>query len=218
MKFTKILMTKKALLTLVATAALFSTSAHANFHKPYLSVSAKIKNGSAAEFLPHSGPGKWDNYATMNLPVAPAESLVANIETKYKLKLHTRGEVHITVITPVEFWTLGKYLTMADINKEIEKVVQGSQFDILCLGRGQSEVDGKVEQVFFLVVRSNDLLNLREKIAALYLEKGGKPGEFKPLEYFPHITLGFTKPKRDLHLSDGVIKDFRSCVANTTVN
>ena len=63
---------------------------------------------------------------------------------------------------------------------------------------------GQNEFTYFVVVQSEDLISIRKKIQDSFVGKGGDKNDFNPLNYFPHITLGFTK--RDLHESDGVIK------------
>lgn len=67
-----------------------------------------------------------------------------------------------------------------------------------------------METTFFIVVNSVDLINIRTVIQLLFIQKGGLPNQFDANNFYPHITVGFTK--MDLHDSNGVIKDSRSCV------
>ncbi len=166
-------------------------------------------------FLSHSGPGAFDNYQTMNLPFDPVLELHQRWVEQEKIKLIHRGEAHITVITPIEFWNVLKPqgVTIQEIqNISKDQHLQNSKFQIICLGSGQASLNGKLEKTFYLVVESEDLLRLRQKIQDLFLSKGGSKNKFQPNNYYPHITLGFTQ--RDLHESDGVIKDKNSCVAS----
>ena len=67
-----------------------------------------IQNGETVEFLKFSGPGEWSNYLAMNLPFAPMVNLFQQVEAAEKLTLKNRGEAHITVVTPVEYWNILK--------------------------------------------------------------------------------------------------------------
>src|SRR5690606_10246762 len=64
----------------------------------------RILDGNSVSYLAHSGNGEWDNYQTMNLPFFPAADLFKQIVVKEKIPMTTRGEAHITVITPIEYW------------------------------------------------------------------------------------------------------------------
>lgn len=166
-----------------------------------------IWESSKLSFIPHIGPGSFDSYITMDIPHPPVLSTCKAIEKAIGRKLTNRGEAHITVITPPEFdRTLKSALTMEEINAIAkEQRIQESSFDILCIGSGNRVIDGVNEETFFFVVQSPDLLKIREKIERAFEAAGGTKGSFKAKSFFPHITIGFTK--RDLHLSDQVIKD-----------
>lgn len=183
-----------------------------------LQIESKIMDGTTVEFLKFSGSGAWDNYLTMNLPFAPAEHLFNEVQNIEKLKLKNRGEAHITVITPVEYWNVLrlKNISMAEINAIAKKFkIQESKFSIKCLGAGKLLSQGEVLKTYFIVVESQDLLNIRNKIQELYISKGGLSTDFIPSNFYPHITLGFTV--RDLHESDGVIKDSYSCIHDLVI-
>lgn len=182
---------------------------------PDFKLDQKVKDGRSVEFLSHSGPGPWDSYMTLNLPFEPMAELFKQLLLKERRPLTSRGEAHVTVVTPVEFWNVlkPKGVTMAEI-EEIAKTmrIQEAKFDVVCLGRGTAKVDGKDEHTYYVVVNSPDLVAIRIAIRSLFVKKGGKASDFDPKAYHPHITLGFTK--RDLHESDGVVKDRKSCVAS----
>lgn len=178
-----------------------------------LKISASIFNGKAVNFLKHEGPGEFDSYLSMNIPFSPVSNLFRQVETILQKKLISRGEAHITVVTPVEYWNVlrPRGITMREINYIAETFdIQKSRFGILCLGQGTAIIENKMESTFFIVVQSVDLINLRRAIQSLYIKKGGLPNQFDPNKYYPHITVGFSKI--DLHESNGVIKDSRSCV------
>lgn len=148
----------------------------------------------------------------MNIKYTPVKEVYRQLLQRTHLNLKNRGEAHITVITPVEFdRVLSHKLTIGEINQiALDYNIQESGFDIVCIGRGEAVVKGKIEKSYFIVIRSEDLIQIRMRVRDLFLERGGNPSLFNVENYFPHITLGFTK--RDLHESDGVIKDHSSCL------
>lgn len=155
-----------------------------------------------------------NSYLSLDVPYIPVANIykqILSIDTRNKLR--NRGEAHITVITPVEYsTTLRRFVTMKDIRAIAAQVdVQRLRYDIVCLGRGQAHND----VVYFLVVKSRDLVEIREKILDLFVKKGGNPRLFDPENFYPHITVGFTQ--NDLHEKDGVIKDNKSCVSEIRI-
>jgi hypothetical protein len=153
------------------------------------------------------------SHLAMNINYAPVAQIRQNIESQIHYELKNRGEAHITVLTPIEYEILKDHLSMAEINSlVVREGIQKSSFKPLCVGRGRLQIDGKEEETYFIVVESQDLKNLREKIREAYVAKGGSVGDFKADIVYPHITLGYSK--RDLHFEDGVIKDEHSCIAD----
>ncbi len=177
------------------------------------SLSDAVKNGHSAAFQSHEGLGAFDSYLVMNLPYSPMLDLFQQVTTAETRTLINRGEAHITVITPVEYWNAlrPQGVSMSEINDIARTMdIQGSDFNILCLGRGSASINGVTEHTFYVVVESTDLMNLRREIEKLFVSKGGSLGKFDATKYYPHITLGFTS--RDLFESDGVFKDSNSCI------
>lgn len=173
----------------------------------------QIFSARQTPFIKYEGIGEFDNYLAMNLPFEPMAKLFSQLLISEHKTLTSRGEAHITVITPVEYWQILRPagITMANINAIAERAqIQNSQFEVKCLGRGEAIVDGKNEQTFFVVVKSEDLIEIRRQVNALLVSKGQVTNAFDPEHFAPHITLGFTK--RDLHEADGVIKDQGSCI------
>lgn len=172
------------------------------------SLKKSIYNNSEVKFKVHRGGGRYSSYLAMNINYAPVKELYNDFIKDQSLKLKNRGEAHITVITPVEYGDrLAGFMTIDEINKIAgEFSIQDSKFQVKCLGEGKSRKD----KTYYIVVVSDDLLEIRKRIEQLYLERGGDSKKFQSSHYFPHITLGYTK--RDLHESDGVIKDEKSCI------
>ncbi|OGT48298.1 MAG: hypothetical protein A3E82_05775 [Gammaproteobacteria bacterium RIFCSPHIGHO2_12_FULL_38_11] len=56
------------------------------------------------------------------------------------------------------------------------------------------------------------MLNIRRQIYQEYLANGGTRQAWDPDHYYPHITVGYSL--RDLHESDGVIKDVAHSLDN----
>lgn len=172
-----------------------------------------IGQGYSMPFIGHSGTGQWDNSLAMNLPYGPAMNARQDISALLGLRLDyfkgwdPRGEAHITVITPVEYWdALRQKLSMAEIDAiALDCHIQASDVKLLGIGSGRAILNAKKEETFFIIVESKNLLRIRREIARRFIEKGGRPGLFDPETFYPHITLGFTL--RDLHIQDGVIKD-----------
>lgn len=92
----------------------------------------------------------------------------------------------------------------------LKRKIQSSKFKIVCIGRGQVKLPQGELATYFLVVQSQDLLEIRKEIGNLFLQKGGDPKMFRVENFYPHITLGFTE--KDLHESDGVLKSNQSCL------
>lgn len=157
------------------------------------------------------------NYLSFDLDYLRYKNILAQLINKTG-ELKNRGEAHITIITPPEY----KKLTdsekskisaqkISDIYaKSIEKKIK---FEEICLGMGEKNTEGRLLKTYYIVVKSNDLLNIRREISKL---SGLSKTEFDPEMFYPHITLGFTE--RDLHLDDGIIKDSKSCSKHIKIN
>ena len=168
-------------------------------------------------FIPHRGNGFFKNYLTMNISFAPMADLFRQLLIDQRKPLTNRGEAHITVVTPPEYqFVLGKLVTIDEIDEIASKNrIQNSTFHVICVGRGEKVIESKLEQTYFVVVDSDDLLSIRKQVEKLYLERGGDKGKFSADHFFPHITLGYTK--RDLYEQDGIKKDKRSCWKNINI-
>ncbi|KAG0170662.1 hypothetical protein DFQ30_002177 [Apophysomyces sp. BC1015] len=125
--------------------------------------------------------------------------------------LLSRGEAHITVISPPEYLQLAKAnLTIHDINAiALNHRIQSSQFHIVCLGKVTIVLEDREHVVYQIIMDSPQLIRLREEIFRLYYDRGGNVALFDPHNFYPHITLGFTV--RDLHPEQGVFKGYNVC-------
>lgn len=175
-------------------------------------IERSVQHNADLKFISHQGDGRFATYLTMEVQYTPVKKVFEQIQTKNQLKLKNRGEAHITVVTPIEFFdVLKSHLTMNEIDKLAQTLnIQRAGFEIKCLGRGQVTAEGKTDQTFYIVVNSVKLLEIRKEIQKLFEQKGGAVNAFKAELFYPHITVGFTT--RDLHESDGVIKNESSCV------
>lgn len=149
-----------------------------------------------------------NDYLAMNVPYAPAGRMKDDLLKRTGKTLRDRGEAHITVITPPEYKIISPYLTIGEIKQMAATMnLQKSQFEVRCLGHFNLK-DNKLTEVYYLVVASDDLVRFREAVQKRMEAEGGRG--FVAGHYYPHITLGFTS--RDLHESDGAIKNEKSCV------
>jgi 2'-5' RNA ligase len=150
-------------------------------------------------------------YVAMKVPYEPIAQLKTEIEAREGVVLQSRGEAHVTVITPPEMTVLRTSLSLEQINGTIEKSrIQSIPIQLQCLGRGQLKQGDRRLVTYFLVVQAPGLMQVREKLRQQFIAAGGEKQAFSVERYRPHITVGFTD--RDLHFEDGVIKDSRSCL------
>lgn len=179
---------------------------------PKYGLSRKIFDNSKLPFISHQGPGPLENYLSMEVQFEPVADLFKQLLVHERSTLTNRGEAHITVLTPVEYHEILKSkLSIKEIDELAKKhKLQQSTFTIVCMGEANLEINNKVESTFYIVIRSPDLLKLREEIQKAWLAKGGEKEMFRPEYFYPHITVGYTL--RDLHMNDGIIKDESTCV------
>ncbi len=172
-----------------------------------ITLSQDVYQNADLPFNTYQGPGAFDTYLVMNVRFEPVADVFAQIRQALYPKLINRGEAHITVITPPEYAeSLQGKMSMDEMNKIAREMkIQKSHFTVLGVGSGRISADGKTQEAFFLILKSDDLLQIRRAIYQAFVKKGGDPKAFDPEHFFPHITVGFTK--RDLHEADGVIKD-----------
>lgn len=88
----------------------------------------------------------------------------------------------LPVISPQEMKVLQKLITHEEIEEHARSsYLQNSRYNVLCIGQEGRDT--------FLVLESEDLLNLRLEYYDLYRLRGGDPQDFHPVEYTPLIPL-----------------------------
>ncbi|KAI9260752.1 hypothetical protein BDA99DRAFT_560811 [Phascolomyces articulosus] len=169
-----------------------------------VTISKKVYDTKKIDFLPH------ENWLGMELDyqyVAP----VAKALNTTEIPLLTRGESHITVVTPPEFDTLATAnVTIEEINQiALDYKIQKSKFKMICLGKEAVKVDNDLYIVYQIIVDAPNLEAIREAIFRLYVNKGGNSALFDPNAFWPHITVAFTIG--DLFENNGVYKGLNVC-------
>lgn len=153
---------------------------------------------------------RHEDYLALSVPFEPVRALHARLEKLAGLKLHTREESHVTVITPPELEILKTKLKMEEIEAiALREQIQDADLKLLCIGEGRLQTDEGEKKTYFIVVKSRRLMRIRKSIELLFRARGGGRSEFIAANYYPHITIGFTDT--DLHFEQGVVKDIRSC-------
>ncbi|KAI8145379.1 hypothetical protein BJV82DRAFT_603462 [Fennellomyces sp. T-0311] len=138
-------------------------------------------------FLPHEDwLGQELDYQYV-LPVAQALNTTEE-------PLLTRGESHITVITPPEFYTLAEAnVTIGEINEiALEFRIQSSKFNLVCVGKESLVVDEQKYVVYQLIADAPNLQRIREAVFRLYVSKGGNPALFDPHVSFVCVRVDAT--------------------------
>lgn len=168
-------------------------------------------DNSEVAFIPHTIPKPYQSYVSYEIAYPPVKELLEELK-KTTGPLTDRGEAHITVITPPEFdRVLSKVLKIEEINELVlAENIQRATYEPVCIGSGSKD-DRKT---YYVVVRSPELLRLREAVHKLYLEKNGKE-IFDPGNYYPHITLGYING--DVHEDDGLKKNDKTCLPDSEV-
>ena len=192
------------ILTLISICLIsFLAQAHEDWSLKNFSVDKTL----GVPFVKHE---KSETYLAMNLRYEPFKEFLEKVDRFTYRPVHGLNEAHITIITPNEFQDdLSQLLTIQEIEEISEKLnLQQSTYKPICLGKGSLLEKEKYFEAYFIVVESEAFLKIRKQIAELYKKRGGK--KFDPLNYHPHIDLGFTD--RDLDEKDGVIKDSKACM------
>jgi hypothetical protein len=180
-----------------------------------LAIRALAFDASKESFMSHP------NYLALPTPYPPVKEFMARLEAKIGRRLVSRGEAHVTILTPPEFLIVKDKVSM----REIEDLARAHglalsdksevknptiHIEPVCVGEGKALIEGIEQRTYYIVVRSQELRDMRRAIHQLFVQRGGNPKAFAYDRYFPHITLGFTK--NDLHENQGVIKDETSCL------
>jgi hypothetical protein len=155
---------------------------------------------------------------TANLAYSPKRNYVQQVVDFGKVRpffdqlnatfgpLRSRGEAHITVVTPPEFQVLQSQVSIQELDGLAQDPsLQATEFSIVCLAR-QSPTNSLF--TYNLIVDAPGLFEYRRKVQSVFEQRGGQG--FDAEFYFPHITLGFEQ--RDYHISDGIFKNATTCI------
>lgn len=171
--------------------------------------------------VPFSSQFIEDGALIRNINYSAVKSLIPLIKEKFPEivpeieSLQTRGEAHITVITPPEAqgWFnkdkkgINFLISSIELHKKYFSSLQKTKFTPRCIGKQSND---KGNTVFYIVVESDDLFAIREEIQR-EMESRAKFSKkkvyFSAKNYFPHITIGFIGG--DVH---GVSKGLDTCV------
>ncbi len=196
----------------VLVLSLFLTFCASAFSKVNSALNLSSSVYHHVHFIRHEESLPMKSWLGMNISYPEIQSLKNDLEKKIQLELKSRDEAHITVLTPIEYdKVISKKITITEVHDLAERMkIQNTRFKSLCVGSGSKEIDGKTESTYYVVVKAENLLKIREMIHKVYIARGGNSKDFDPFNYYPHITIGFTK--RDLHFEEGIIKDERSCI------
>lgn len=173
--------------------------------------------------VPFSSQYSEDGSLIRSVDYRSVNDLIPQLENKFSniLKgrsLQDRNESHITVITPPEGKTgffpgsvgIDKALPTSEMINMYKSSLQETSFDVACVGM-QRNAKGNI--VFYLVVESEDIFEIRKEIADIVSEEDPTI-PFRPVgSYYPHITIGYVGG--DVH---GVSKGLDTCVADITLH
>ena len=118
--------------------------------------------------VPFSSEFIEDGALIRNINYEAVEAIVPQLNSLYGVKLETRGEAHITVITPPEaqgWFTdhkgINYFISSIELHHKYFKTLQDTKFEIVCVGMRENETN----KVFYLVVDSPELFAVRAEIA-----------------------------------------------------
>ncbi|KAJ1829497.1 hypothetical protein LPJ56_000259 [Coemansia sp. RSA 2599] len=188
---------------------------------------AQALDSSRIPFANHSTAKPFQSYLQQTLDFAHFKDLFESINATVGT-LQSRGEAHVTVITPPEF---DRVLGPAGVTiEEIEAIalrsdIQKARLVPVCLGRFVGKLPNPVSDddsgdfaVYSLVVADSydELTNIRREVFKLFRKKGGQGALFQPEGFWPHVTIGFDR--RDLFVEDGLYKGSNFCYAPIRVS
>lgn len=139
-----------------------------------------------------------DGALIRNVKFSPVDNLRKQLEKKFNISLESRGEAHITTLTPPEAqgWFTDKkgvnyLISTAEIQSKYSKSLQNTKFEVDCIDR---KTDGAGKTVFYIVVKAPDLFEVRKEIqneVERRAEFTNKETFFQSGSYYPHITIGY---------------------------
>ena len=147
------------------------------------------------------------DYLALNVAASPAAAILAELDAALGARLKSRGEAHITVLTPPEVSSLRGKLSISAI-ETLARDLQRTEWTPVCVGFSRAKTNPAL-QTYYIVVRSEALLTLRKLVQSKFIAAGGSSAAFDANDFRPHITLGFTQ--RDLFETDGAMKTVATC-------
>lgn len=107
---------------------------------------------------------------------------VFDLVNSTQVPLLNRGDAHVTVISPPEFGVLSAAgITIDQVNKIATDLhIQSSNVQVVCLGKEDVKLAGVEKIVYQIIVKSTDLVKIREQIFKLYVKQGGNTALFDP--------------------------------------
>ncbi|KAI9593413.1 hypothetical protein BDF19DRAFT_415521 [Syncephalis fuscata] len=105
-----------------------------------LHIDPMVYNSSRVPFTPHNGTEPMTSYLEQTLNYTSLQASFEELRQQVPRSLKSRGEAHITVITPPEFDdALQKVgITMDEVNAiALRRNIQQNHFRILCVGRAR---------------------------------------------------------------------------------
>ncbi|KAI7904555.1 uncharacterized protein BX663DRAFT_320855 [Cokeromyces recurvatus] len=158
----------------------FKTPLGVPYRGRFITIDKRILNTEDLPFIEHSdGNSSW---LAMNFDFQYVKPIFDFLNTTHKVPLLSRGEAHITVISPPEFTVLATAgVTIDDLNKiAISDTIQKSKVEIICIGKEDVVIENKNRIVYQIIVKSSDLIGIRKKIFQLYARKDGNTALFDP--------------------------------------
>ncbi|MFZ3229262.1 MAG: hypothetical protein WA160_03570 [Pseudobdellovibrio sp.] len=150
------------------------------------------------------------NYVSLDIAYPYYKMILGKLENRLGKSLKSRGESHVTLITPPEFNVLKTKISPEQIHKMAAVFFETKpEFKSVCLGKFEKKILSEPQQVYFVVIESKDFLEFRKSLA---LQSGLDKNTFDPDLFYPHVTIGFSE--RDLHYEDGAIKNATACPAD----
>ena len=120
---------------------------------PTVNVHPSILQGQMMPYIPQP------NFVQLNVPLEPVLKVKNEIQQAIQTRLLSRGEAHITVITPPEFEKIKRFVTIEELHQAAALIfnMQSFEYEIKCLGIGLKEDPRQDLRTFFLVVESEQL-------------------------------------------------------------
>eukprot|EP00850_Spirogloea_muscicola_P023107 SM000329S12570 [mRNA] locus=s329:22993:23643:+ [translate_table: standard] len=171
----------------VAAPAALASPAGARFPppRPFINVSGRtfgvggsLFAGRAVPFVKHEDGLPFGSYLTLSLDFEPALDLFRRLNVTQG-PLLSRGEAHVTVISPVEYQVLAPLVNISEITTiALKHKIQRAAMPPICVGRAsKTTVDNGssvFQDVYFVKIHTGKTLeNIRYDVQQLFIRRGG---------------------------------------------